>query len=122
MKHYLQNNQIILLLIAILCVSLAGCGPEKTRETVVNTFLSKERAEVSITENKKDVDGCEFIKKVKSYSLWGGGVQDEALEKVISEMTHDAFQAGANTVLITEKSQGMSVSAAGEAYRCKKPK
>jgi hypothetical protein len=84
-------------------------------------WLDRDPAQVSITESANDVAGCSFVKHVKSRSSWGGiALQDEAFERVVSNLTHQAAKAGANVLLMRQKSQGfMGSSASGDAYNCK---
>lgn len=57
---------------------------------------------------------------MESTSRWGGAaLQDEALERVISDLTHEAVEAGANVLFIRNKSKSFwGSSATGDAYRC----
>jgi len=63
---------------------------------------------------------CVFVKYISSSTSWGGAMlQDEALEKVISDITHQANDAGANTILIKKLDKSfMGSTASGDAYRC----
>jgi len=123
MKYHPRRFQLATLLLFIApCLSLFGCA-EVGIYGVGKTYLDKQRAPIYVTENEKEIAGCDFVKQVKASSAWGGlALQDEALERVISDITHDASQAGANTLLIRNKSKGfMGSSASGDAYRCKNP-
>ena len=101
-------------------VYLQGCA-----ETVIvggggKLYLAKDRAPVLVTENGNDVVGCEFKKKVEESRAWGGLLlQDDALERVIADLTTETVDAGGNVLLIRKKQKGfMGSSATGEAYRC----
>ncbi len=99
---------------------LAGC--EAVAPYVIGkAYLEKERAQIYITENANDVTGCGFVKHVKSSTRWGGlALQNSAFERVISNLTHESAEAGANVLLIKKKSKGMmGSSASGDAYSCK---
>lgn len=103
--------------------SLLGCSlAESTGVTVAvgTVYLSQERASIQVTENPNDTDGCEYIKPLHSDTYWGGLLlQDKALEKTISDLTHDAVKAGANVLLLRSKSKTfLGSSADGVAYRC----
>jgi hypothetical protein len=113
---------LMLLLLMSPCLSLHGCAALGLYG-VGKVYLDKERAPIYVTENEKEIAGCEFVTHVKASTAWGGPVlQDEALERVISDATHDASQAGANILLIRNTSKGfMGSSASGDAYRCKNP-
>ena len=100
--------------------TLVGC--EAVAPYVIGkAFLEKERAKIYITESENDVSGCNFVKHVKSSTRWGGlALQNSALERVISNLTHESAQAGANVLLIRKKSKSMmGSSASGDAYICK---
>lgn len=103
-------------------MSLSGCAAVGLYG-VGKVYLDKERAPIYVTENEKEIAGCEFVDQVKASTVWGGPVlQDEALERVISDITHDASRVGANILLIKRTSKGfMGSSASGDAYRCKNP-
>lgn len=99
---------------------LAGC--EAVAPYVIGkAYLEKERAQIYITENANDVTGCNFVKHVKSSTRWGGlALQNSAFGRVISNLTHESAEAGANVLLIKKKSKGMmGSSATGDAYSCK---
>ena len=97
-------------------LTLTGC-----EYLIGKVYLDKTRAQVYLTENAQDIKDCEFIKSVSSKTYWGGLLlQSEAQERVISNLTHDASNAGANVLLIKDKAKSMMGSkAVGEAYRCK---
>lgn len=84
-------------------------------------YLDRTRAQIYLTENEQDVKDCDFLKQISSTTRWGGFLlQNEAQERTISNLTHEASQTGANVLLIREKSKSMMGSKAfGEAYRCK---
>lgn len=99
---------------------LSGC--EAVAPYVIGkAYLEKERAQIYITENANDVTGCGFVKHVKSSTRWGGlALQNSAFERVVSNLTHESAEAGANVLLIKKKSKGMmGSSASGDAYSCK---
>ncbi len=103
--------------------TLVGC--EAVAPYVIGkAYLEKERAQIYLTEDEDDIRGCEFVKHVKSSTRWGGlALQNSALERVISNVTHESAQAGANVVLIRDKSKSMmGSSASGDAYICKEIK
>jgi hypothetical protein len=83
-----------------------GCAPAATY-AVGKVYLDKDNAEIYITENETDLAGCEIVKPVASQSYWGGLLQDDALKRVISDITHESIKAGANALLIREKSKSM---------------
>lgn len=102
---------------------LAGC--EAVAPYVIGkAYLEKERAQIYITENANDVAGCNLVKHVKSSTRWGGlALQNSAFERVISNLTHESAEAGANVLFIKKKSKGMmGSSASGDAYSCKEIK
>ena len=111
-------------LILLTCATLlAGC--EAVAPYVIGkVYLEKERAQIYITENANDVTDCGFVKHVKSSTRWGGlALQNSAFERVISNLTHESAQAGANVLLIRQKSKSMmGSSASGDAYICKEIK
>lgn len=83
-------------------------------------YLNKERAPIRVTENEGEVADCIFIKHVEANSYWGGLLfQDKALEKTISDLTHDSIDAGANVLVVKSKSKSFEGSSStGDAYRC----
>ena len=109
--------------LAVTCVatslSLLGCDAAAVYG-VGKVYLNKESAPVYVTENEKEISGCEFVKQVESSTAWGGlALQDEALQRVISDISHETFEAGANVLLIKNKSQSfIGSSASGDAYLC----
>jgi hypothetical protein len=117
----LLRSAALLLCIAP-CLSLSGCAAVGLYG-VGKVYLDKERAPIYVTENVKEIAGCEFVNRVEASTAWGGPVlQDEALERVISDITHDASRAGANILLIKSTSKGfLGSSASGAAYRCNNP-
>lgn len=102
---YLQGCEVI--------IGGATYGIEKV-------YLAKDRSPIYVTENDNAVVGCVFKKNVEAHrSLGGFFLQDEALERVIADLTTDSYEAGANVLLIKKKSKGFwGSSAAGKAYRC----
>ncbi len=104
----------------IVSFSLFGCEGV-VAYGVGKAYLDKERAPVYITENENEIIGCDFVKQVKASTAWGGlALQDEALQRVISDLTHESLEAGANVLLIRNKSRSfMGSSASGDAYHCK---
>jgi len=124
-KHCKYNpNLLSLFILTIACaISLNGCtvaGPVGATLAVGSAYLSKERAQIRVTEDERDTKGCEFIKHVKASTYWGGmAFQDKALEKTISDLTHESVEAGANLLLIKSKHKSFSGSRSeGDAYRC----
>jgi hypothetical protein len=92
---------------------------------VGKSYLTKDRASsIRVTEDQDDTAGCDLIKEVRASTAWGGlALQDEAQERVISDITREAQEAGANVLLIKTKKKGfMGSSVAGEAYRCPESK
>ncbi len=83
-------------------------------------FLNKTRANVYVTDDNNYINKCVFVKYVSSNTSWGGAMlQDEALEKVISDITHKVNDAGANAILIKKLDKSfMGSTASGDAYRC----
>ena len=104
----------IKLLVIVGSFTLGGC-----EYVIGKVYLDRTRAPIYLTENEQDITGCEFIKHVKSNSHWGGFLlQDEAQERVISNLTHESSEAGANVLLIRKKSKSiMGSTALGDAYR-----
>ena len=113
----------------ILAVIIAGVYLQGCAETVIiggvvgvggTMYLEKDRARMLVTENEKDVAGCEFKKEVEESRAWGGLLlQDEAMERVIADLTTETVEAGGNVLLIRKKRKRfMGSSATGEAYRC----
>lgn len=111
------------LLVIVGSVTLVGC--EAVAPYVIGkAYLERERAQIYITENEDDTNGCDFVKHVKSSTRWGGlALQNSAFERVISNLTHESAQAGANVLLIRKQSKSMmGSSASGDAYNCKEIK
>ena len=119
----MRRTFVVLMLAMTLGVgSFMLCGCEYV---IGKVYLDRRtRAQIYLTENEHDISGCDFIKHVKSSSRWGGLLlQNEALESVISDLTHESAQAGANVLLIRKKSKSMmGSSASGDAYLCKEVK
>lgn len=117
----MRRRACVVILTAILGgVYLHGCA-----ETVIvggggKIYLAKDRAPVLVTENANDVVRCEFKKNVEESRAWGGLLlQDDAMERVIADLTTETVDAGGNVLLIRTKSKGfMGSSAKGEVYRC----
>lgn len=108
-----------LLLLIVGSFTLSGC-----EYFIVKAYLERERAKIYLTEDVRDISGCELVKHVTSKGAGGGlMLRDEALERVISNLTHDSVKAGANILLIRDKSKGFwGSSASGDAYICKEIK
>ena len=87
---------------------------------VEKVYLAKDRSPIYVTENDKAVAGCVFKKDVEDHRWLGGFfLQDQTLERVISDLTTESYEAGANVLLIKEKSKGFwGSSVAGKAYHC----
>lgn len=109
-----------LLLVIAGCLPLSGCA----EYVIGKVWLDRDRAKVYVTENASEITDCTFVKQVKAKSYWGGlALQNEALEKCISVLTHNAARAGANVLLIRDSSRSiMGSSAVGDAYLCKEVK
>ena len=123
MQEICRKLQWARLLVILGSFALVGC--EAVAPYVIGKlYLEKERAKIYITENENDVSGCALVKHVKSKTSWGGlALQNSALERVISNLTHESAQAGANVLLIRDKSKGFwGSSASGDAYVCKEIK
>jgi len=109
----------VILAVIIPGVYLQGCA-----ETAIvaggKIYLEKKRAPIRVTENANDVVSCEFKKKVEESRAWGGiFLQEDAIERVIADLTTETVKAGGNVLLIRKKHKGFSgSSASGEAYRC----
>ncbi len=113
---------LALLLLNILPVMLSGCEGVLTALNygVGKAYLSRNRANIYIAKSEKEVADCEYVQQVRSSTSWGGlFLQDEALERVISDVCHDASVVGANTLVIRNRSKGFwGSSVMGEAYKC----
>lgn len=111
------------LAVIIAGVCLQGCAEAVVGGAVAGggkLYLAKDRAPVLVTENANDVVGCEFKKKVEESRAWGGLLlQDDAIERVIADLTTETVEANGNVLLIRKKQKGfMGSSAIGEVYRC----
>lgn len=117
-KIFYKGICLVITCVAV-CFSLFGCDAAAVYG-VGKTYLNKEAAPVYLTEDEKEISGCEFLKHVESSTAWGGlALQDEALQRVISDITHETFEAGGDVLLVKETSKSfMGSSASGEAYRC----
>jgi len=111
--------------VLILTMILAGVYLQGCAETVIvggggKIDLAKDRAPVLVTENGKDVVGCEFKMNFEQTRAWGGLLdQDDAMEKVIADLTTETVDAGGNVLLIRRKKKGFNgSSASGDVYRC----
>jgi len=110
-------------LLIICCSGLFGCamaGSTAATAAIGEASLSKSRAKINITEDESSIKDCKFIKDVQAKSYWGGLLyQDKALEKTIADMTHEATEAGADTLLIKSKTKTFGGSnSEGAAYLC----
>ncbi len=108
------------LLVIVGCLPISGCA----EYVIGKVWLDRDRAKVYVTENASEITDCTFVKQVKAKSYWGGlALQNEALEKCMSVLTHNAAKAGANVLLIRDSSRSMmGSSAVGDAYLCKEVK
>ena len=105
----------------LLASGCALCGCQVIAPLIIGpVYLSRERANIRLTEDESHTRGCEFVKHVEAISAWGGLVfQDKALEKTISDLTHESVEAGANLLLIRSKEKSFNGSKSqGDAYRC----
>ena len=95
-------------------------GSTAATAAVGEASLSKDRANIKVTENESEIKDCKFIKDVQAKSYWGGLLfQDKALEKTIADMTHEATEAGANALFIKNKTKTFGGSnSEGAAYLC----
>jgi hypothetical protein len=105
------------------CLGLFGCmvaAPVAGVLAAGEVSLRKDRAKIDVTEDEKLIKDCEFIKEIRASSYWGGlFFQEKALEKTIADLTHQAAEAGANALLIKNKSKTFTGSySEGAAYRC----
>lgn len=128
MKYLYQRYMWVAMLICIAAsFSLFGCGGVAgvvyggVVYGVGKVYLDKERVPVYITENENEIIDCDFVKQVKASTAWGGlTLQDEAQQRVISDLAQESLDVGANVLLIRNKSKSlMGSSATGDAYRCK---
>lgn len=103
---------------------VAGAAGGAAAYGVGKLYLGKERAAVLLMEQRAAIQDCAFVKSVESHTYWGGfALQDAALRKVLSDLTHQAADSGADTVLVQSKSKSFWGSMAkGEAYRCQRSK
>ncbi|MEK6706450.1 MAG: hypothetical protein AABZ06_11750, partial [Bdellovibrionota bacterium] len=93
-KIILSLAAIAIGFVAYGCAGMAAGGG--AAYVVGKTFLNKERANVYVTDDNNYIKECVFVKHVSSSTSWGGALlQDEALEKVISDITHQTNEAGA---------------------------
>ena len=87
----------------------------------VTTRLTPEGQQVRVTTNQDAVKGCTLIGNVESSDKMNGGMvgQMAAEENANRRLKNDAAKMGANVVLFTNSTTGMSGSRVrGEAYRC----
>jgi hypothetical protein len=116
-----STNHRILLHAILLASSCALCGCQLMASLAIGSvYLSRDRANIRITEDESDTKGCAFVKHLEASTFWGGfAFQDKALEKSISDLTHDSVEAGANLLLIRSKHKSFGASnSQGDAYRC----
>ena len=124
-KHskYVVDLLLFTVLLVICAFFLNSCtvaGPVGASMAIGSMCLNKERARITVTEDEKDTKGCEFVKHVKASTYYGGMLlQEKALEKTISDLTHESVEAGANLLLIRSKHKSFNGSLSeGDAYRC----
>jgi hypothetical protein len=113
------KNALRALLLLCLASALNGCAIV-VPYTVGKIYLGKDPAEIILTENYAEVAHCTRIQTLEAKVNWGGLLlQNEAMERAMSDLTHQAAEAGADTLLIHSKSKNFLGSrASGEAYRC----
>lgn len=118
MQETCRGLQWVGLLAIVGSFTLCGCST-----IVAKVFLFEKRrpAPIYVVENVNAISNCKFVKHVHSRNGWGGlFLQDEALERAISDLTHEAARAGGNVLLIQDKSKTfMGSSASDDAYLCK---
>jgi len=103
-------------------VLLLGCeGAGAIFYGVGKVHLDRKRAPIYITDHENEVVGCDFVKQVCADTAWGGfTLQEEAIQNLIGDLSHQAHQAGANVLLVRYKSKSfIGTSVAGEAYHCR---
>ena len=111
---------VMLLIAARFIFGCAAAAPVGVTMAVGTIYLNKERAGIRITEDEHEAKNCKFVKHVKASSYWGGlAFQEKALEKTISDLTHESVEAGANLLLVRSKHKSFNGSKSeGDAYLC----
>lgn len=90
----------------------------------VTTRLTPEAELVRVTANAEAVKGCTLLGNLEASDKLNGGMagQMAAEENANRRLRNDAAKLGANTVLLSSSTTGMSGSRArGEAYKCPDP-
>ena len=102
------TNGLHLMALALFCSASAGLAAEKDWENV------------RVTDDDAKVAGCTFIGEVKGKSSYGGlFAQNIGEEKAYKHLKRNAWEMGANTVLMIAGRSGFGGSKyRGEAYRC----
>lgn len=113
------RNALLLACLATL-PACATAGKAGVTVAVGAVYLHEERANIYVTEEAREIKDCRLLKPVEARTFWGGlFLQDQALEKTISDLTHEAVESGANVLLIrTQNKSFLGSSSTGEAYRC----
>jgi hypothetical protein len=96
----------------LLCVAASAC---------IRVQLTPEAERVRVTANSEAVKGCKLVGEVTGSDRLNGGMagQMAAEENANRFLKLNAANMGANTVLITGSTTGMSGSRKrGEAYAC----
>lgn len=93
-------------------VLVAGCA---------RTRLAPQASRVRVTLNQDDVKGCRLIGSVEASRkryLWFPG-KGTSQESVSRQLRNDAAKVGANVVVLTSSTTGMTRSESrGQAYAC----
>ena len=116
MQEACRRFRSVRLLVIVGNLTLCGCD-----SVIAKVYLKRRPAPIYVMENLDAISNCNFVKHVRSRNGWGGlFLQDEALERAVSDLTHESAQAGGNVLVIREKSKSfMGSSASGDAYLCK---
>jgi len=104
-------------------LGVTGCAvalPAAGAAVAGTIALSGDRAQIYVTNDANEIEGCEHIKDLQATSYWGGLLfQQKALEKTMADLTHLAARTGANVLLIKSSSKSFTGShSEGAAYRC----
>jgi uncharacterized protein YceK len=107
-------RELFVLLSVVTVVCLAGCA----------TPLTKQGAQVRMTNQYQEVAQCKFLGQIESSSHWGGSAATGvAFDSAMNQLKNKASQMGGDTIKTQMISNTMGgTRMVGDVYSCKRSK